>query len=72
MLTQAGDDFIFTCKHQGQDMGEEARSLRGSLARRLPGRLDDSYVVFPSWSALLQALTTFTIPPELLQTQKIE
>jgi hypothetical protein len=31
-----------------------------------------SYVVFPSWSALLEALTTFTIPPELLQTQKIE
>ena len=31
-----------------------------------------SYVVFPSWSALLRALTTFTIPPELLQTQKIE
>jgi len=31
-----------------------------------------SYVVFPSWSALLDALTTFTIPPELLQTQKIE
>ena len=31
-----------------------------------------SYVVFPSWSALLQALSTFTIPPELLQTQKIE
>jgi hypothetical protein len=29
-------------------------------------------VVFPSWSALLQALTTFSIPPELLQTQKIE
>jgi hypothetical protein len=25
-----------------------------------------------SWSALLQALATFTIPPELLQTQKIE
>jgi hypothetical protein len=31
-----------------------------------------SYVVFPSWSALLEALTTFTIPPELLRTQKIE
>lgn len=31
-----------------------------------------SYVVFPCWSALLDALTTFTIPPELLQTQKIE
>ena len=31
-----------------------------------------SYVVFPSWLALLQALATFTIPPELLQTQKIE
>jgi len=31
-----------------------------------------TYVVFPSWSALLEALTTFTIPPELLRTQKIE
>jgi hypothetical protein len=31
-----------------------------------------SYVLFLSWSALLQALSTFTIPPELLQTQKIE
>jgi hypothetical protein len=31
-----------------------------------------SYVVFPSWLVLLTALATFTIPPELLQTQKIE
>jgi hypothetical protein len=31
-----------------------------------------SYVVFPSRAALLQALATFTIPPELLHTQKIE
>jgi hypothetical protein len=31
-----------------------------------------SYVVFPSWLALLEALATFTIPPELLHTQKIE
>jgi hypothetical protein len=31
-----------------------------------------TYVVFPSWSALIQALATFTIAPELLQTQKIE
>jgi hypothetical protein len=31
-----------------------------------------SYLVFPSWAALLQTLATFTIPPELLQTQKIE
>jgi hypothetical protein len=31
-----------------------------------------SYVVFPSWLDLLHALTTFTIPPELLKTQKIE
>jgi len=31
-----------------------------------------TYVVFPSWLAVLAALTTFTIPPELLQTQKIE
>jgi hypothetical protein len=29
-------------------------------------------VVFPSWLALLEALATFTIPPELLHTQKIE
>jgi hypothetical protein len=31
-----------------------------------------TYVVFPSWAVFLQALTTFTIPPELLKTQKIE
>jgi hypothetical protein len=31
-----------------------------------------TYVVFPSWRAVLEALATFTIPPELLQTQKIE
>jgi hypothetical protein len=31
-----------------------------------------TYVVFPSWLAVLKALATFTIPPELLQTQKIE
>ena len=31
-----------------------------------------TYVVFPSWLAVLETLATFTIPPELLQTQKIE
>jgi hypothetical protein len=31
-----------------------------------------TYVVFPSWLAVLEAMATFTIPPELLQTQKIE
>jgi hypothetical protein len=30
------------------------------------------FVVFPEWSSLLEALATFTIPPELLKTQKIE
>ena len=31
-----------------------------------------TFVVFPSWQAFLEALTSFTIPPELLKTQKIE
>jgi hypothetical protein len=31
-----------------------------------------SFVVFPDWANLLQALATFTIPPGLLTTQKIE
>jgi hypothetical protein len=31
-----------------------------------------SFVVFPSWSELLEALATFTIPPHLLAAQKIE
>jgi hypothetical protein len=31
-----------------------------------------AYVVFPSWPALLEALASFTIPPELLHTEKIE
>src|SRR5271165_2595617 len=30
------------------------------------------FVVFPAWSDLLEALATFSIPPELLKTQKIE
>jgi hypothetical protein len=30
-----------------------------------------AYAIFPSWSAFLQALATFTIPLELLNTQKI-
>ena len=31
-----------------------------------------SFVVFPSWPDLLQALATFTIPPHLLAAPKIE
>jgi hypothetical protein len=31
-----------------------------------------SYAVFPSWAVFLNALTTFAIPPELLNIQKIE
>lgn len=31
-----------------------------------------SFVVFPAWPDLLQALATFTIPPSLLPTPKIE
>jgi hypothetical protein len=31
-----------------------------------------TYVVFPSWRAVLEALASFTIPPELLHTEKIE
>jgi hypothetical protein len=31
-----------------------------------------TYLVFPSWPDFLQSLTTFTIPPEILKTQKIE
>ena len=28
------------------------------------------FVVFPAWFDLLEAIATFTIPPELLKTQK--
>jgi hypothetical protein len=31
-----------------------------------------SLAIFPAWSDLLQALTSFTIPPNLLTTQKLE
>jgi hypothetical protein len=31
-----------------------------------------AYAIFPSWPVFLEALATFTIPPELLKTQKIE
>jgi hypothetical protein len=29
-------------------------------------------VVFPSWAVFLEALTTFTIPPELMNIRKIQ
>jgi len=31
-----------------------------------------AYVVFPSWTVLLEALATFTIPPELMKIQTTE
>ncbi len=31
-----------------------------------------SFVVFPAWSDLFEALTTFTIPPHLLSVKKTE
>jgi hypothetical protein len=31
-----------------------------------------TYIIFPSWPTFLEALATFTIPPELLNIQKIE
>ncbi len=31
-----------------------------------------AFVVFPSWEVLVEALTTFAIPPEMLKTWKIE
>ncbi len=31
-----------------------------------------AFVVFPSWAVLIEALTTFTIPPELLAPPKLE
>jgi hypothetical protein len=31
-----------------------------------------TYIIFPSWRAVLEALASFTIPPELLHTEKIE
>jgi hypothetical protein len=31
-----------------------------------------AYAVFPSWPVFLESLATFTIPPELLKTQKIK
>ena len=31
-----------------------------------------TYVIFPSWRAVLEALASFTIPPELLHTQIID
>lgn len=31
-----------------------------------------AYAIFPSWQVFLESLTTFTIPPQFLKTQKIE
>lgn len=31
-----------------------------------------AYIVFPAWAVFLKSLTTLTIPPKILKTQKIE
>jgi hypothetical protein len=52
------------------------RAAREAAAKRTSFFADlialTTYVVFPSWQVLCQALATFTIPPQLLKNQKIE
>ena len=51
---------------QGQRAAEKRTSFFAHLLTLT------SFVVFPTWADLLEALATFTIPPEFLETQKIE
>ena len=76
-MTLAAFNFLAFAWHSALDIVEPPwQAARQAAAKRSSFFAHiltlTSYVVFPSWPALLQALTTFTIPPELLQTQKIE
>jgi hypothetical protein len=57
-------------------IGEDVRLYHEAAAKRTSFFAHlltlTTYVVFPSWAVFLEALTTLTIPPELLKTQKIE
>jgi hypothetical protein len=46
----------------------EAAAKRTSLFAHLATLT--AYAIFPSWLVLLEALATFTIPPELPETRK--
>jgi hypothetical protein len=76
-MTLAALNLLAFAWHSALDIIEPPwRAARQAAAKRLSFFAHiltlTTYVVFPSWLAVLAALATFTIPPELLQTQKIE
>jgi len=76
-MTMAALNLLVFAWHSALDILEppwiaarEAAAKRTSFFTHLA--MISAWVVFPSWPALLEALATFTIPPEILKTQKIE
>jgi hypothetical protein len=76
-MTLATLNFLAFAWHTALDLIEppwqaarEAADTRTSFFAHL--LMLTSYAVFPSWEVFLNALTTCTIPPELLNIQKIE
>jgi hypothetical protein len=73
----AGLNLLAFTWHSALDLIEPPwRAAREAAAKRTSFFADlltlTTYVVFPSWQVFFEALTTFTIPPELLKNQKIE
>ena len=76
-MTLAGLNLLAFAWHSALDLIEPPwKAAREAAAKRTSFFADlltlTSYVVFPSWQVFFEALTTFTIPPELLKNQKIE
>jgi len=76
-MTLAGLNLLAFAWHSALDLIEPPwKAARDAAAKRTSFFADlltlTSYVVFPSWQVFFEALTTFTIPPELLKNQKIE
>jgi len=76
-MTLAAFNLLAFAWHTVLDLVEPPwQAARGAVAKRTTFFGDlltlTSYVVFPSWQVLLEAINTSTIPPELLKNQKIE
>jgi hypothetical protein len=67
MVKNDGDDFIFTCKESSH------KALYDFMAGAEPDRHQEKFRKGKATETVFfESITTFTIPPELLKTQKIE
>jgi hypothetical protein len=76
-MTLAALNLLAFAWHSALDILEPPwQAARAAAAKRTsffaPIAAITAYLVLPSWRVLLESLASFTFPPEILKTQKIE